>query len=75
MPQTVISYVCLEGQWYETVVDPVDLVVSRIERVAVLPTLTALHHSPLISDTKVSRKPALICSVVYFLLKIVYLTN
>ena len=48
MHQTVISYVCLEGQWYETVFDPVDLVVSRVEGVAVLPTLAALPHSPLI---------------------------
>ena len=31
MHQTVISYVCLEGQLYETVFDPVDLVVSRVE--------------------------------------------
>ena len=37
----------LEGQWYETVFDPVGLVVSRVEGVAILPTLAALPHSPL----------------------------
>ena len=45
MHQTVISYVCLEGQWYETVFDPVGLVVSRVEGVAILLTLVALPHS------------------------------
>ena len=39
MHQTVISYVCLEGQWYETVFAPVGLVVSSVEGVAILPTL------------------------------------
>ena len=29
--QTVISSVCLEGQWYETVFAPVGLVVSGVE--------------------------------------------
>ena len=47
MHQTVISHVCLEGQWYETVFDPVGLVVSRVDGVAILPTLAALPHSPL----------------------------
>ena len=53
MQQTVISYVCLEGQWYGTVFDPVGLVVSRIEGVAILPTLAPLPHSPLLQ--RVSR--------------------
>ena len=48
MRQTINSYVCLEGQSYETVLDPVGLVVSRIEGVAILPTLAALPHSPLL---------------------------
>ena len=47
--QTINSYVCLEGQSYEIVFDPVGLVVSRLEGVAILPTLAALPHSPLTS--------------------------
>ena len=47
MHQTVVSYVCFEGQWYQTVFDPVSLVVSRVEGVAILPSLAALPHSPL----------------------------
>ena len=47
MHQTVNSYVRLEGQSYETVFDPVGMVVSRVEGVAILPTLVALPHSPL----------------------------
>ena len=58
MRQTVDSYVCLEGQSYETVFDPVGLVVSRVEGVASLPTLAALPHSPLVGvlHTKKSEK-------------------
>ena len=47
MHQTVNSIVCLEGQPYETVFDPVGLVASHIEGVAILSTLAALPHSPL----------------------------
>ena len=36
--------VYLEGQSYETVFDPVGLVVSRVEGVAILPILAALPH-------------------------------
>ena len=45
--QTVISYACLEGQSYEAVFGPVGLVVSRVEGVAISPTLAELPHSPL----------------------------
>ena len=40
--------VYLEGQSYETVFDPVGLVVSRVEGVAILPILAALPHPPII---------------------------
>ena len=47
MHQTVISYVCLEGQWYGTISAPIGLVVYRVEGVAILPTPATLPHSPL----------------------------
>ena len=55
MHQTVISYVCLEGKWYETIFDPVGLVVSHEEGVAILPTLAALPHSPLPTCERMTR--------------------
>ena len=47
MHQIVNSYVCLKWQSYETVFETVGLIVSRVEGVAILPTLAALPHSPL----------------------------
>ena len=58
MHQTVNIYVCLEQQSYETVVEPVGLVVPHVEGVASLPpTLTALPHSPLHSYSKYLHLP------------------
>ena len=52
MHQTVNSIVFLEGQPYEAVFDPVGLVASHVEGVAILSTLAALPHSPLHCFTK-----------------------
>ena len=60
--QTVDMFALKESViWWEsygTVFDPVGLVASRIEGVAILPTLVALPHSPLGSYKYRSRSRA-----------------